>query len=182
MGVQLGDSTGTVKPWTQYNANKAMLNNQVLPPRTENPQPHIVGGFVRDPEKGKHKWVLSADVNSMYPLLGMVGFNMSPETYIPKHKLPADLRDIILAYFNDQEESNRIELKPEIWETCTSLLKKYNLSLAINGAVFTKDKLGMVPELVQDIYNSRKKAQKKMFEYEQRVLLIKQILKERNND
>ena len=105
---------------------------------------------------------------------------MSPETYIPKHKLPPELRDIVLQYFNDQEEGKRLELSEDVWNTTTALLKKYNMSLGINGAVFDKNKLGMVPEMVQDIYDSRKKAKKTQFEYERRKILIKDILSKRN--
>ena len=180
MGVQVGDSTGTVKPWSQYILNKSMQDMQVMPPRKENEQPHVVGGYVRDPNKGKHKWVLSADVNSMYPLLGMVGFNMSPETFIPKFKLPSELRDIVLQYFNDQEESKRLGLPKEVWNKTTQLLQEHNLALGINGAVFNKNKLGMVPEMVQDIYDSRKQAKKTMFKYQQQKILINKILKERS--
>jgi DNA polymerase elongation subunit (family B) len=181
MGVQLGDSMGTVKPWSQYILNKSIQNMQVMPMRQEFPDPHVVGGYVRDPNKGKHKWVVSADVNSMYPLLGMVGFNMSPETYIPKYKLPDQLRDIVLQYFNDQDESKRLELPKEVWEATTKSLQDNNLALGINGAVFSKDKLGLVPELVQEIYDGRKKAKKIMFDYTKRAILIKEILKERAN-
>ena len=180
MGVQISDATSTVKPWSQFISNRALLNNKVLPPKKENDDPHVVGGFVKDPIKGKHEWILSGDVNSMYPLLGMVGFNMSPETFIPKSKLPGDLRDIVLTYFNDQHEENRLNLDNEVLEVTQELLKKYNYSLAINGAVFDKNELGMVPELVQEIYNGRKKAKKIMFNYEQRKILIKEIIKEKS--
>jgi DNA polymerase elongation subunit (family B) len=179
MGVQISDSLGTVKPWSQYILNKAMLDRKVMPPKQNFDSPHIVGGFVREPEKGKHKWIVSADVNSMYPLLGMVGFNMSPETFLSKAKLPEDLRNIVLKYFNDQNEEDRLNLPEEMWKTVSEKLETHNISLGINGAAFSKDKLGMIPEMVQDIYNSRKKAKKTMFDYEQRKVLIKQILNSR---
>ena len=179
MGVQISDSMGTVKPWSQYIANKSMLNRRVMPMRQEHGDSNVVGGFVRDPVKGKHKWVISLDINSMYPLLGMVGFNMSPETYIPKYKLPPELRDIVLAFFNDQDESARLKLTPDIWAKVSELLREHNLSLGINGAAFTKEKIGLIPEMVQEIYDSRKKAKKTMIAYEQRKVLIEQILKER---
>jgi DNA polymerase elongation subunit (family B) len=178
MGVLLSDSLGTVKPWSQYIANRSIQNKQVMPPRQEHDSVHVVGGFVKDPNKGKHKWVISADVNSMYPLLGMVGFNMSTETYVPKHKLPNELRDIVLAYFNDQDESKRFDIPTEVFEKTTELLHEHDLTLAINGAVFTKEKLGLIPELVQDIYSSRKQAKKMMFNYERQKLLIKKIIGE----
>ena len=182
MGVILSDATATVKPWSQYIANMSYLENKVLPARKEHGLPSVVGGFVKDPQKGKHKWVISADVNSMYPLLGMVGFNMSPETYIPIHKVPSDLKEILLTYFNDQDEGNRLELDKSIWGKTTDLLKKYNYSLGINGAIFSKDKLGMIPKVVTEIYSSRKASKKKQFQYEKQKILIKEIIARRKGE
>lgn len=182
MGVMLSDTLGTVKPWSQYISNKSMIDNKVMPPKKDNPQPNVVGGHVKDPIRGKHKYVLSADVNSMYPLLGMVGFNMSPETYVPKYKLPANLRDVVLTYFNDQDESKRFDLSKETWDFVNKELKEHNYALAINGAVFTRDKLGMIPEMVKEIYVSRKQAKKTQFKYEQRKILIGEIIKGKLNE
>jgi len=176
MGVQIGDAMGTVKPWAQFLSNISHQKNQIMPVKKEHDKPVVVGGHVRECERGKHNWVLSADVNSMYPLLGMVGFNMSPETFVPKYKLPPELRDIILSYFNEQDEDPLFDYSSDIWNSCTELLQKHNLSLGINGAVFKKDKLGMIPELVLDIYNTRKKAKQKQFKYEQRKILIGELM------
>lgn len=181
MGVQIEDSTATLKPWSHFILNRSYKDNKIMPPRHENPSPNVIGGYVRTPEIGKHKWVLSADVNSMYPLLGMVGFNMSPETFVAKGKLPADLREMILMNFNNQIEDDRFKIPEEKWERTTNLLKKYNYSLAINGAVFDKSKLGMIPEIVQNIYNGRKQEKKIMFKYQQRKILIKELLKQCNS-
>ena len=60
------------------------------------------------------------------------------------------------------------------------LLQKYNYSLGINGAIFSKDKLGMIPKLVTEIYSSRKAAKKKQFQYEKQKILIKEIIAKRN--
>lgn len=182
MGVTLADASATVKPWSQYILNKSYQENKIMPYKKDNPQPSVVGGFVRDPQIGKHKFVISADVNSMYPLLSMVGFNMSPETYIPKHKLPADLKDLVLSKFNDQNEENRLKMSKDEWDVVENLLQKYNYSMAINGAVFDKSKLGMIPEMVQEIYNSRKAAKKMQFRYEQQKIKIKEIIKAKNDN
>jgi len=181
MGVQISDAVGTVKPWSQYIMNKSMLNRRVIPPRSEHDQPHVVGGYVRDVERGKHEWVLSADVNSMYPLLGMVGFNMSPETFVPKNKMPPQLRDMVLSYFNDQDEAARLELSNDVKEQVQDILKSNKMSLGINGAVFNCEKLGMIPEMVSEIYVDRKKAKKTQFKYEERKLLLGELLKKRQN-
>lgn len=165
MGSQYSDMLGTVKKWATYISNMAYTEKLIAPIKTEHTDPYIVGGFVRPPVVGKHRWVMSADADSMYPLLSIAAYNMSPETFIPVAKLPSDLREYILKYFNDQDEDKRSELSEEVWTEIKKLLAKYNYSLAINGAVFTKDFKGIIPELVENIYGDRKKAKKTMLRY-----------------
>lgn len=179
MGVLTSDSLGTVKPWSQYIANMAYLENKVLPPRRENSAPNIVGGFVREPVKGKQEWLCNLDYNSMYPMLSISGHNMSPETYIPIAKLPNDLKDYILRYFNDQNEQDRLKLPQEVWDNVTALLQKYNYALGINGAVFDKSHEGLIPRLVNEIYDNRKKDKKTMQKYEAQKVNIGEILSKR---
>lgn len=179
MGVQMSDSLGTVKPWSQYIANVAYFQQLVFPPRQEFDAPSIVGGFVKQPVPGKYNWVANLDVNSMYPQLSIAGFNMSPDTYIPKGKLPAELRDLVLRYYNDQDETTKLSIPEDIREYTSELLQKYNVCLAPNGAVFSKDHEGIVPKLVNEIYDGRKKDKKTMIKYENRKVLIGEILSKR---
>jgi DNA polymerase elongation subunit (family B) len=178
MGIQLSDATGTIKPWSQYIQNTAYKNNKIMPKRQDNTESdHIVGGYVREPEIGKHDWILSADVNSMYPLLGMVGFNMSPETFVEIKDLKPELRELVLRYFNDQEEHKRFDIPVEHWTATTKLLQEENMSLGINGAVFKNDNIGMIPEMVQDIYGKRKQDKKTMFKYQQKAIQLREMAK-----
>ena len=179
MGVLLADSMGTVKPWSAFLSNVCYSRNLIMPPKEEHDHPNIVGGFVRVPETGLWQWVMSSDVNSMYPLEGIVAANMSPETFVSKRDIPDDLRDIILKYFPDQDEGARLELPKEIMEYTTSKLKEHNLSLAINGALFSNEKLGIIPELVLEIYLGRKADKKIQFKYEQKKILLNDILEKR---
>lgn len=165
MGVQLSDTLGTVKKWSIYISNVIYEKGIVAPPEQEHNLPNIKGAVVKDPIVGKHRWVLSADVDSMYPLLAIVAFNMSPETYVPVHKLPTDLRELVLKYYQGQDEDLVLNLPKEVQEETKRLLKKYNFTLAINGAVFRTDKVGILPQLVSDIYDERKKAKKTMLTY-----------------
>lgn len=176
MGVQISDSLGTVKPWSQFISNEAHLKNQIMPPREEQDQPEVVGGYVRDVERGIHSWILSTDVNSMYPLLGMVGFNMSPETCLQTHQIPSELKDIILTYYSNQDEEERLNLPTTVKTRVSQLLKKHKLSLGINGAVFKQEQCGMIPDMVKDIYITRKKAKSTQIKYETRKLLIQELL------
>ena len=140
----------------------------------------LIGGYVMAPEKGKHKWVVNFDVNSMYPMLAMATFNMSPETYVPQEKLPNDLRILVNKYMSGQKDEDKLNLDPKILAQITTLLKKYNLSMALNGACFRRDKQGIIPRLVTEIYSNRKKDKKMKQRYESKKVLINKILTERH--
>lgn len=178
MGVLISDALGTVKPWSQYIANVAFYENKIMPKLEQYESSPYVGGFVRDPIKGKHNWVTNFDYNSMYPQLSIAGFNISPETYVPKSKLPSELREYVLKYFNDQDEAKRLKIDRSIIETITHILQKYNLTLSINGACYKKE-LGILPRLVNEIYDNRKKDKKMKFKYEQKIVAINKILAQR---
>ena len=48
---------------------------------TDTKKSRIAGGYVKDPVPGKYDWVVSFDLNSLYPNI-IVQNNMSPETYL----------------------------------------------------------------------------------------------------
>lgn len=185
MGVLLDDTLKTVKPWSQHIANEAMKQKKVMPPKREVESPKIVGGFVKEPIPGLCKWCMNVDVNSMYPMLSIAAFNMSPETYISMDKAPADLRDLLKSVIKkDQDEEQFLDLKdnnPEKFKKITELLQKYKLSLGINGALFDISKKGLIPSLVTEIYNNRKQAKKTMNNYIAKSVMIKDILHKRGN-
>jgi DNA polymerase elongation subunit (family B) len=54
--------------------------------RTNDDDEQYAGAYVKDPIVGEHDWVVSFDLNSMYPMT-IVGSNISPETKITKDKL-----------------------------------------------------------------------------------------------
>ena len=183
MGVLLDDTLKTVKPWSQHIANEAMKQNKVMPPKREVEAPNIVGGFVKEPIPGLCKWCMNVDVNSMYPMLSIAAFNMSPETYISMDKAPSELRDLLKSVIKkEQDEEQFLDLKDnniEKFEKITNLLQKYKLSLGINGALFDISKKGLIPSLVTEIYNNRKKAKKTMNNYIAKSVMIKDILHKR---
>lgn len=172
MGVMINDTLSTTKPWGIYISHIAMLNHQVLPKFTEKQAVPYKGGFVREPVPGKYRWVMNCDVNSMYPMLAMVGFNMSPETYVPVHKLPADLREIVLKYFNDEDEDARLKLPQAVWDKVKEILVRENYSMAMNGAVFDCSKEGLLPQLITRIYTGRKAAKKEMQDVERFIVAL----------
>lgn len=179
MGILFSDALGTVKPWGNYINNVAWAQKKIITTDKPGKEGSNKGGYVRDTIKGRYKWIVSVDVNSMYPLLSMVAQNMSAETYIPAQKLPKDLREIVVKYFMNEEEDDRLELPENIWEEYRTLLKKYNFSGSATGAIFDKSKQGMISKLVHDIYKDRKKMKKQSFVHKRNALAIKEELHKR---
>lgn len=174
MGVQFNEALGTVSPWTSFIQNTAYAKNLILPVRPDEKPivQGIVGGYVREPQKGKHKFVLSNDFSSLYPSI-IRSSNMSPETYVPMHKLPADLFAIVSKYFKGQNEDLLFDVPDRVWIELNKLLVKYNYSIGINGAVFKCDKTGIIPTLVDGIFKSRKFKKGKAFEIDTALSAIK---------
>ena len=98
-----------------------------------------------------HKWVVSFDLNSLYPHL-IIQYNISPETLV---KDCEDYGDSIIADFVDCTFN-------------TEHLKEQNLTMTPNGAMFRKDKQGFLPEMMQQIYDDRTIYKKKMLDAKQK--------------
>lgn len=168
MGCNFKEALATIRPWSCGLQNEYYKLGYVFPKTSEDDQiASVVGGFVRDPIRGRHKWILSFDYNSMYPMLSMNGFNMSPETFVPIEKCPEDLKVLIQKYLTSQDEHNFFKIPEEDKQKIKELLQKYNFTLSVNGALFDKSQKGVIPKLVLDIYKARKQDKKTMLKYEQ---------------
>lgn len=178
MGVNYKDVLGTVKPWSQYISNVALKEGLVMPRIEQVEATQYEGAFVRHPVKGKHKWVLNFDVNSMYPQFSIAGFGMSPENLVPMAKLPLELRGLIQRYFANKSDQEILDIPETVWNEVTPILVKHNLCLTANGTCYKRDSVGIIPRLVNQIYDGRKLDKKEMFKYEQEEVEIEKTLEE----
>ena len=76
-----GATLGTTQIWDTVIYNELLKENVVIPaePPIQHDLPKIIGGYVKEPFVGAHDWVVSFDLNSLYPNI-IVQYNMSPET------------------------------------------------------------------------------------------------------
>lgn len=140
--VNYTDTFGTTAIWDSIIYNYLLKDNIVPPPSEEKYKHSYPGGFVKEPHVGAHDWVVSFDLNSLYPNL-IVQYNMSPETLI----------DGAFAYPNGVDHF--LDHSPKIAE---------DYSVAANGSCFTKEKPGILPRIIIEYYNERKSVKKKMLE------------------
>ncbi|MDX1532684.1 MAG: DNA polymerase domain-containing protein [Nitrosopumilaceae archaeon] len=154
------DSMGTIKIWEQmiakhlYNSGKVPLYKPI---NTESRE--FEGAYVKPVRPGKFDWVVSFDLASLYPHL-IQQVNIGPETIIPYHKLPDEVKSLITNRMVDKLLESKIN---------TDVLKKYNLSMAANGAFYKTDKQSFLSELMEQVYSLRKQYKSKMKDAKKKV-------------
>ena len=94
-----------------------------------------------------HKWIMSFDLNSLYPHL-IMQYNISPETLVAQDKV------------KDMSVDKLLDKKVD-----TSILK--GVTLTPNGALFKTTKRGFLPEIMQSMYDDRVKYKKRMLQAKQ---------------
>ena len=145
--VNYGDVFSQVRMWDTIIYNYLKKRNIVIPPKERSAKDEkYAGAYVKEPIPGKYDWVVSFDLNSLYPHL-IMQYNISPETLLDE-KHPTVNVDRILNQ----------ELNFEMYK---------DYAVCANGAMFRKDVRGFLPELMEKIYNERVVFKKKMLAAEQ---------------
>jgi len=147
------DSLTSVRMWDVIIHNHLLDRGIVVP--NKNPtgkERQVEGAFVKDPLPGLHKWIVSFDLNSLYPHL-IMQYNIGPDTYLGHIGKTVAPQDIINGVLDD----------PNI----RSLMKEKNASVCGSGAMYTKDFRGFLPTLMEKMYQDRVVFKKKMLEYKQ---------------
>jgi DNA polymerase elongation subunit (family B) len=133
-----------VRMWDNIIYNYLKKRNIVIPPKERSAKNEkYAGAYVKEPIPGVYDWVVSFDLNSLYPHL-IMQYNISPETLMDdRHPLAS---------------VNRI-LNQEIdFSDCS------DTAVCANGAKYRKDVRGMLPELMEKMYTERVVFKKKMIE------------------
>ena len=140
-GVNLIDSLTSVRMWDIIIHNYLLAKNICVPPKVRTDKEfQVEGAYVKDPQTGMHKWVVSFDLNSLYPHL-IMQYNISPETYVRDIGQRPTADEIINGLYND----------PKI----RKYMDEHNLTVCGSGAMYTKDFQGFLPKLMETMYNDR---------------------------
>ena len=139
------DVFSQVRMWDTIIYNYLKKRNIVIPPKERSDKSEkYAGAYVKEPIPGKYDWVVSFDLNSLYPHL-IMQYNISPETLVDARH-PTVTVDRILS------EDETIDSE---------------YAVCANGAQYRKDVRGFLPELMEKIYKDRTVYKKKMLEAKQ---------------
>ena len=172
-GVNVQDTFGVTNIWESIIYRRLLSKNIVSPIKQINKVPYavvgatetskknpagvtsgwgstgnhsIAGGYVKDPQVGGHDWVVSFDLNSLYPNI-IVQYNISPETLVKDYT--NRFASGANSYLNDYEPGKKMSDE---------------FSVTASGVPFMKDKQGIIPELITEYYDERSQIKRKMLD------------------
>ena len=136
-----------VRMWDSIIFNYLKKSDIVIPPiERSDKNSKYAGAYVKEPVPGVYDWVVSFDLNSLYPHL-IMQYNISPETLL-ENRHPSASVDRIL--------NNELDLSDLDGKT-----------VCANGALYTTEFRGFLPELMEKIYKDRTIYKKKMLKAKQ---------------
>jgi DNA polymerase elongation subunit (family B) len=145
--VNYEDVFSQVRMWDTIIYNYLKKRNIVIPPNERSDkESKYAGAYVKEPIPGAYDWVVSFDLNSLYPHL-IMQYNISPETLLDQRHPTVNVDKIL-----NQE---------------LSFDSYSDYAVCANGAMYRKDVRGFLPELMEKIYNERVIFKKKMLAAEQ---------------
>jgi len=162
------DTLATVKPWTIIFHNYLIEKGIVMPVKQYSKNNRaLIGGYVKEPQLGKHDNVVSFDYTSLYPSL-IRHYNISPDTFVEKLSHPG-ITDV------DEFEGVKNIINGKIKEI--DIPPEY--SMTANLCLFRKDIHGFIPELMTKLFNDRVYFKNKMKEAQKNIIDIEKEIEKR---
>ena len=139
--VNYEDVFSQVRMWDNYIYVELLKRKIAIPPKKESATKteKYAGAYVKEPIPGMYDWVVSFDLNSLYPHL-IMQYNISPET-LQDTRHPSATVDKIL--------DKQVDIDGQF-------------AVCANGAQYRKDMHGFLPQMMQKMYNERVVFKKKM--------------------
>ena len=143
--VNFDDVFFQVRMWDNIIYNYLKKRDIVIPPKEMSKKDDkYAGAYVKEPKPGKYDWVVSFDLNSLYPHL-IMQYNISPETLRETRHSSASVE----GFLNEEIEIDG------------------DYAVCANGAQYRKDVRGFLPELMDKMYSERVIFKKRMLQAKQ---------------
>lgn len=148
------DTLTTVGIWDVMIHNHLLAQNTVVNPSRVSLEGEsgdnrkIEGAYVKDPIPGMYDWVVSFDLDSLYPHL-IMQYNISPDTFIERMS-DVTVDQVLNGKYNDPSIRHQMEAE--------------NITFAASGSSFDKDKQGFLSALMESIYKDRSAWKARMIE------------------
>lgn len=158
------DAFSQVRMWDTFIYNYLKAKHIVVPPnKASRKDNQYVGAYVKDPIIGLHRYVVSFDLNSLYPHL-IMQYNLSPEMLCENYELDENLRKFITQY------GSQINVDSMLTKSIpTDILKKSKVALTPNAQLFDITKQGFLSEIMEMMYEDRSMYKNKAIDAKKRL-------------
>ena len=147
-GINYEDVFSPVKRWDVLIYNHLKSKRIIVPPKNKiKKKDDYEGAYVKEPIVGMHDWVVSFDLNSLYPHL-IMQYNISPDT-------------VLHSEYNLTKDDKK-KMVDDLLNQTFELPNLQNRTLTPNGSFYRTDKQGFLPELMQTVYDERVEAKNEM--------------------
>jgi len=146
-GVNYTDVFGTTSIWDSI-VYRELTKDYIAIPHSKDRDELVKlntkfsGGYVKEPNPGLYEWVISFDLNSLYPNI-IAQWNMSPETIMSNEFTP--ILSPNTQYWNEDRNFDE-------------------LCFAANGSTYSTKFKGIMPKIIEEYYADRKASKKKMLD------------------
>ena len=137
------DAASPVKIWDSIIYHHLCYDNIVVPINRIQEKEDFPGAYVKDPIVGFHDWIVSFDLASLYPSL-IRQFNISPETIVDGAIIPATVDEFVNGSIDTTEAIDN------------------DYTVTANGQMYKKGEQGVLPYLMEWLYNIRKETKGSM--------------------
>jgi DNA polymerase elongation subunit (family B) len=159
--TQFESALGKVSIVTGAVAHQAAKQGFIIPTfKNDKIRDDYDGGFVREPDRGLQKAIVSYDANSLYPSV-ILSLNISPETKVGKITSKDD-DSITICLTNGKE----VKISNDKF---TKLIKKEQLSISKYKVLYTQKFKGVVPNLIERLYKERVDAKNTSLKYKREI-------------
>ncbi|KKK52440.1 hypothetical protein LCGC14_3104900, partial [marine sediment metagenome] len=114
----------------------------------------FAGAYVQEPTAGRHEWVFSLDLQSLYPSI-IMSLNISPETKIGKvlnWNVEAHIRKEISEYHIQDSDGKETTVDREEF---VLFMKNGKFTLSSNGILYRTDKVGLIADILDRWFSER---------------------------
>jgi len=168
--VNYDDVFTQVRMWDAIVYNHLKKKNIVIPQmRAGEKKTQYEGAYVKDPILGMHNWVVSFDLNSLYPHL-IMQYNISMETLVEPTKHSIEMRNTV--------REGKVSVENMLHQQVRlDYLKNVGVTITPNCQFFNVKKQGLMPEIMDSMYKDRTRYKKLAIEAKKK---IETVLEDKN--
>ena len=143
--------------WDSLSYSYLLKKKIIIPPKVvKDKDSRFEGAYVKEVQVGLHNYIASFDLNSLYPHL-LMQYNISPETLIEPEEYTPAMREIVMSGVSVEKMLSK----------SIDTSKLTGATLTPNGQFFRTDIRGFLPQMMEEMYEDRKKFKKMMLKCKQ---------------